>query len=136
MKIRRLKKAKNARIEIIPMIDVMFFLLATFMISSLSLQKLQGINVNLVAGKADSVRKEEGLTLSITKSGEIYLNQKQIAFEEVESEVKKFASSNQEKLDYAVIKADQDSKQGLVMKVMMSARAAGIKHFSILSSDK
>ena len=40
MKLRRIRTAKRGRIEIIPMIDVMFFLLATFMLASLSMARL------------------------------------------------------------------------------------------------
>ena len=40
MKLRRARSSRRGRIEIIPMIDVMFFLLATFMLASLTMQNL------------------------------------------------------------------------------------------------
>ena len=52
MKFRRLRQRRRGRIEIIPMIDVMFFLLATFMLASLSLQNLHSLTVNLPRGQA------------------------------------------------------------------------------------
>ena len=52
MKLRSSRTRKKGRIEIIPMIDVMFFLLATFMLASLSLQKLHSVAVNLPKGTA------------------------------------------------------------------------------------
>jgi biopolymer transport protein ExbD len=42
----------SARIEIIPLIDIMFFLLATFMMVSLSQTHMKGIRVNLPAAVA------------------------------------------------------------------------------------
>jgi biopolymer transport protein ExbD len=47
VKLRTLRTRRRGRIEIIPMIDVMFFLLATFMLASLSLQNLHSLTVNL-----------------------------------------------------------------------------------------
>ena len=56
MKLRRSRQFRKGRIEIIPMIDVMFFLLATFMLSSLSMQNLDSLQVNLPRGKQKSFR--------------------------------------------------------------------------------
>ena len=56
MKIRRARNFRHGRIEIIPMIDVMFFLLVTFMLASLSMQSLNSIAVNLPKGDAESLQ--------------------------------------------------------------------------------
>ena len=47
MKLRKSRQFKRGRIEIIPMIDVMFFLLVTFMLASLAMQNLHSLEVNL-----------------------------------------------------------------------------------------
>ena len=52
MKLRKSRTYRKGRIEIIPMIDVMFFLLVTFMLSSLSMQNLDSLQVNLPQGEA------------------------------------------------------------------------------------
>jgi biopolymer transport protein ExbD len=51
VKLRPRRQRRRGRIEIIPMIDVMFFLLATFMLASLSLQNLHSLAVNLPAAR-------------------------------------------------------------------------------------
>ena len=56
MKLRKSRARRKGRIEIIPMIDVMFFLLATFMLASLSLQNLHSLTVNLPRGQAPRCR--------------------------------------------------------------------------------
>ena len=56
MKLRKARHSRRGRIEIIPMIDVMFFLLATFMLASLSLQNLHSLPVNLPQGKAAPIQ--------------------------------------------------------------------------------
>ena len=65
---------KKVRIEIIPLIDIMFFLLASFMLVSLSLVKLQGAKVDLPpAGKplVDQPNKPEFVTVSLDKTGQM-----------------------------------------------------------------
>ena len=62
---------KKARIEIIPLIDIMFFLLASFMLVSLSMLKIQGLKVTLPTAKSSQPEnKPDFLTLSITKTGD------------------------------------------------------------------
>ena len=54
MKLRKSRQHRRGRIEIIPMIDVMFFLLVTFMLASLSMQNLHSLAVNLPQGTGRS----------------------------------------------------------------------------------
>jgi biopolymer transport protein ExbD len=65
MKRRKLRTYRKGRIEIIPMIDVMFFLLATFMLASLSMQNLDSIQVNLPQGQAEKLKAEQPLILTL-----------------------------------------------------------------------
>ena len=55
MKLRKSRDARKGQIQIIPMIDVMFFLLATFMLASLSMQNLDSLQVNLPEGEAEKL---------------------------------------------------------------------------------
>lgn len=128
-KIPRLRKSKKARIEIIPMIDVMFFLLATFILASLSMQHLSGIAVNLSKGQASQVNFEKNVNLSINQDGLIFLNQEPIEIQEIAKKIKIFLS-DQEKM--VIIAADKDAKQGVVTQAMLEARKGGAQHFSII----
>src|SRR5689334_22990332 len=74
MKLRRGRAYRRGRIEIIPMIDVMFFLLVTFMLASLSMQSLNSISVNLPQGDAPNLEHKEPVTLTITKDSRIFLD--------------------------------------------------------------
>jgi len=66
VKLRPLRQRRRGRIEIIPMIDVMFFLLATFMLASLSLHSFP---VNLPRGQAPLMRATKSVTITITQEG-------------------------------------------------------------------
>jgi biopolymer transport protein ExbD len=66
----------KARIEIIPLIDIMFFLLASFMMVSLSQVHVKGIKLNLPTGiMGQTQSRREYVALSVDKDGEIYYRQ-------------------------------------------------------------
>ena len=70
MKLRKARSRRRGRIEIIPMIDVMFFLLATFMLASLSLQNLHSLPVDLPRGQTTPLQAKTPVTLSVTRAGD------------------------------------------------------------------
>jgi len=74
---------KKARIEIIPLIDVIFFLLATFVLFTLSLNKSNGLPVTLPAVQTSEGRDPNGtVTISFTSEGTIGWNKDLISLEE------------------------------------------------------
>jgi biopolymer transport protein ExbD len=130
MKLRRLKKSKKGRIEIIPMIDVMFFLLATFMLASLSMQRLNGLAVDLTHGKADHVQVENQITVTITHDNLIFLNKEPILLSELKSRLQSMLRDTDKSV---IIASDKHAFQGVVMQSMLVAREAGAEHFSIIA---
>ena len=74
---------KKARIEIIPLIDVIFFLLATFVLFTLSLNKSNGLPVTLPATQTSETRDPSGtVTISFTSEGTIGWNKDLITLDE------------------------------------------------------
>jgi biopolymer transport protein ExbD len=129
MKIKRLKKSKKAKIEIIPMIDVMFFLLATFILASLSMQHFNGIAVDLTKGKASQIKLDEKITLTINQENQVFLNKNKTEIENLANQLKPLLE-NKEKI--IIILADKNSKQGVVTQAMLEAKKAGAQHFSLV----
>ncbi|MSU18379.1 MAG: biopolymer transporter ExbD [Lacunisphaera sp.] len=75
--------AKKARIEIIPLIDVIFFLLATFVLFTLSLNKSNGIKVHLPVSETAVPRDPSGtVTVSITEEGALAWNMDLVTLDE------------------------------------------------------
>ena len=75
--------SKKARIEIIPLIDVIFFLLATFVLFTLSLNKSNGISVTLPAVETGEARDPNGtVTISVTDEGILAWDKDVITLEE------------------------------------------------------
>jgi biopolymer transport protein ExbD len=74
---------KRARIEIIPLIDVIFFLLATFVLFTLSLNKSNGVSVQLPTAESSEPRDPNGtVTISVTDEGALAWNKDLITLDE------------------------------------------------------
>jgi biopolymer transport protein ExbD len=122
MKLRRSREYRRGRIEIIPMIDVMFFLLATFMLASLSMQNLHSLAVNLPKGKAAPMKPTQPVTLTVTKQGKLYLDHTAVTIANLASTLKPMLKNHGSSV---VVAADQDSRDGVVVRAMLAARQAG-----------
>lgn len=127
MKLRKSREFKKGRIEIIPMIDVMFFLLATFMLASLTMQNLNSLPVNLPQGKAEKLSAATPLTLAITHDSQLYVNKTPVTLETLAATVKPLLQGQSD----LIVSADNDAPQGVVTRAMLQARAAGVQHFLI-----
>ena len=80
MKIRSPIARKTARLEIIPLIDIMFFLLASFMMVSLQMQKVRTLKASLpTATLATSNEKPDIINLHVDRLGRIDLDKNQIS---------------------------------------------------------
>ena len=128
MKRRKLRTYRKGRIEIIPMIDVMFFLLATFMLASLSMQNLDSIKVNLPQGQAEKLKIEQPLTLTLTGDSRILVNQTPVTLDTLAATLRPLIRDAKQNV---VVSADNDAPQGLVVQAMLRAREAGAVHFLI-----
>ena len=99
---------KKARIEIIPLIDVIFFLLATFVLFTLSLNKSAGIKVSLPRSVTGEARDPAGtLTLSVTSEGAIGWDKDQITADEFIARLKVYKVQNPE--GRILINADENA---------------------------
>jgi biopolymer transport protein ExbD len=127
MKLRRSRSYRHGRIEIIPMIDVMFFLLVTFMLASLSMQSLNSITVNLPRGNAENLQHKEPVTLTITKDSKIYVDKTLTDLKRLAFVLKPMLGND----PGVVVAADGDAPEGTVVEAMLQARRAGVEHFLI-----
>ncbi len=133
MKIPRNRANKKPRIEIIPMIDVMFFLLATMIMASLSWQNINGIKVDLAKGSGEIVNNADKLlTISITHDNLIYINKDLVPLENLTNFLAKFSS---EEISNIIISADSLANHGTVATAMSNAKIAGAKKFSIITKN-
>src|SRR5688572_28274215 len=78
----------KARIEIIPMIDVIFFLLVFFMISTLSMTVNRGLPVNLPTAASSQKDVRDNVSLTVMQDGQIFLNKEPVTLQDMGSRVK------------------------------------------------
>ncbi|HWE93389.1 MAG TPA: biopolymer transporter ExbD [Tepidisphaeraceae bacterium] len=120
-------ESAEARIEIIPLIDIMFFLLASFMLVSLSMVTLRGVKVNLptasTATTAADARKDLA-DVSVDKGGGAFFDKKPVGDNELVSKLAAMRNANA-KLR-VIISGDRDARHGDVMHVLDLVRSAGI----------
>lgn len=120
---------KKPRIEIIPMIDTMFFLLVFFMIATLSMTLQRGMPVNLPEAESSTDKVQEEVSLSVTKDGMLFFNKELIALDDLE---RRLADTRQRDPDPSVIiNADESVQHGLVIQVMDKVRISGISNMAI-----
>ncbi len=117
---------RKARLEIIPLIDIMFFLLASFMLVSLTMINMKGIDVNLpTATSADQNNKPDFTMVSIDALMDIYFDKEKVARDDV---LPKFqALYNKDHETRVFIRSDKDATYDTVVFVLDKARTAGIQ---------
>ena len=121
---------RRARIEIVPLIDIIFFLLATFVMVSLSMIKNQGVPVHLpTASTAAPQDRKLSTTVSITDQGTIFLEKRPVTLEELAPELQRLKNDGQE--IQVFINGDEKTYFGNAIKVLDEIRRAGIVKVSI-----
>src|SRR5436853_6964163 len=114
----------KARIEIIPLIDIMFFLLASFMMVSLSQVHMKGIKVNLPTGqRGETQSKKDYISVSVDANGNPYFNKKEMTYDELIARLKKVHDENPEAKVF--IRGDADTVHFNIIRVLDICRAAG-----------
>jgi biopolymer transport protein ExbD len=124
---------KKARIEIIPLIDVIFFLLATFVLFTLSLNRIQSVPITLpgvsTAKPQNQDEEDTSVTLQVTESGTLYWNKELIGANEVGPRLQQYKSN--EPNPRVLIATDDSAKYGDTIEVLDEVRKANIEQVSI-----
>ena len=126
---------KRARIEIIPLIDIMFFLLASFMMASLSMIKLQTIKMDLpTATMAKQEFKPDIVNIAVDKMGDISIDKKSVNLVDLHVFLSNKYHFNTNVPIY--ISGDKDATHGSVIRVLDLVRREGIQKVSFAISPQ
>jgi biopolymer transport protein ExbB/TolQ/biopolymer transport protein ExbD len=132
---------KKTKIEIIPMIDTMFFLLVFFILSSVGIIKVEGFQVKLPAAENAEQGKPALVTVSINSQKQMQVNALSVppgkeAGPYIRREVERQSGKSPRAFDKAtvVISADEGVANGEVVGAIDQARALGISHFAIATA--
>jgi biopolymer transport protein ExbD len=130
MKIRTPLPVRKTRLEIIPLIDIMFFLLASFMMISLQLQIVRTVKANLpTATLATSSTKPDIVNLFVNRDGQISVDKKSISFSDLNTLLTNRFSLNTNLPVY--ITGAKNATHGEVIGVLDFVKRAGIQHVAI-----
>jgi biopolymer transport protein ExbD len=126
------EQSTSIGVNLTPLIDMVFILLIFFLVTS-SFVKESGIDVNRPTAQT-ATRKERGnIIIAINKDGEIWMDKQQVDVRSVLSHIERLHAQNPE--GTVIILADQDSRTGLMVKVIDQARLAGVGNVAIAASQ-
>jgi biopolymer transport protein ExbD len=129
------RSKRHARIEIIPLIDIMFFLLATFVMVSLSMVKSHGVPVRLPStATGQQIEHKDFSTISVTASGQVYLDKEEVSLSELATKLEVLKANNEEFKIF--INGDEDARLGLAIEVLDTARSLGITKIAFETRTK
>lgn len=120
------KENAEARIEIVPLIDIMFFLLAAFMLVSLSMVNMKSVKVNLptaTTAGAD-VSKKDFIDISVDKIGGVFLDKRPVGDAQLMSDLAAAMKANPNLRVF--ISGDRDAHHGSMIHVLDLVRRAGV----------
>jgi biopolymer transport protein ExbD len=127
--ILRRRVSRRARIEIIPMIDVVFFLLVFFMMASLSMAVYSGMPVSLPRAATGLDAPADSKTITVTRDGGAYLDREPMTLAELGAALRSLAGANPALA--VVINADEEVTHGRVVSILDEVRAAGVARLAI-----
>ena len=125
---------KKARIEIVPMIDTIFFLLVFFMMASLAMTTMKGIPVNLPASASATDRAPVRTVITVTSSGVYYVDKLRVKFDDIQPLLAERLKDNPRMV--VVINCDKAQNWGRGIQVIDEAKKAGAENLTIATEPK
>lgn len=127
------RRGDSDKIDLTPMIDVVFQLLIFFMVSTTFIVT-PGLKLNLPeASNADTVEQTQDLTIELKADNTLYLNKSRVDLQNLESDLKSLAAGKDPTL---IIKADGNVSHSSVVEIMDVARKVGLKKLAIATKPK
>ena len=120
---------KKARIEMLPLIDIVFLLLVFFIYAMLSMAVHRGLPVVLPTSSSAVIDKELLLSVTVKTDGTIYINKNQIPLNDLTSALKN--KTREYKEPGVLLFADRDLPYQKLFNVMDQIRRAGINRISL-----
>jgi len=120
-----------AEINITNIVDVMMVLLIVFMLTAPFLQS--GVKINLPKAEAKGLEEKEGVIVSIDKEGNIFIDGSEVAWPEFTA---KFRKALETTVPRVFLKADRDTRYGIVMKVIGRIKFLGIGDVGLVAEQE
>ena len=125
---------KKVRIEIVPLIDVIFFLLATFVLFTLSLNKIQSMEAKLPVPSPNPIQNEQPpLTLQVSSGNTVFVDRDPTDMADIRPRLTQYKQSQESsgKAVRVLITGDDGAKYGNLIKVLDLTKSVGITEISL-----
>lgn len=127
------KRGVMGEINVVPLVDVMLVLLIIFMVTAPMMS--QGLDVKLPETNSEALKQsEELLVLSVTKSGEVYLDEFKVPIEGLAGKIRSIKARKPQTRVY--LRADRGVPYGVVVQVLAQTREAGIKDLGMVTAPE
>ncbi len=122
-----------ANVNLTPLIDMVFILLIFFLVTA-SFTKESGIDVDRPSAQTAVRQEQASLIISITKEGEIWIDNKQVGIRSIRSHIELLHAQNPE--GTVIIMADKNALTGATIDVLDQVRLSGVSNVAIAASKK
>jgi len=129
---KRVRDEEESEVNLTPMLDVVFIMLIFFIVTA-SFVKEAGIDVNRPDAATAEKKTKGNILVAITENGQIWIDKRQVDPRALRANIERLHAENPQ--GAVVIQADKNSKNGLLVQVMDSARLAGVFNVSIAAQE-
>lgn len=130
----RLKTGRKARIEMLPLIDIVFLLLVFFIYAMLSMAVHRGLPVRLPSSATSEVDKHQVLSVTVKADGTVYIDKQKVLLGLLADGLKEKSRSDSE--TGVLLFADRELSYQMLFSVLDQIRIAGINQVSLQSEVK
>ena len=134
MRRRTLGVKKEPTIMIIPMIDIVFFLLVFFMVGTLYMNTEQQIPLNLPSTSTSTAQSIEPIIITLTTSHKLYIDNREISADNLSQEVQDIVRTTPRQA--FVIRASKDVYYNEVIALLDMLKVNGAKYISVATDRK
>ncbi|AIE86462.1 ExbD/TolR family protein [Fimbriimonas ginsengisoli] len=133
VKIGRRRQIEEPEIIVIPMIDVMMFLLFFFMVASLAMAVQNGLPVSLPKASTGKDQRAMTVTITLQPDGSIYLNTSKITIDKLGAGLTALGVGSK---TLVTLNSDEHVPYGTVVAVMDEGRKAGVTNFAFATNRR
>jgi biopolymer transport protein ExbD len=133
MKVSHLN-TRPPRVEMLPLIDIVFLLLVVFIYTMLSMAVHKGLPVNLPSGDEVQIDKQTPISVTVNAAGEIFIDKRPVSLEGLLAELKTVSQNDREK--GVLLFADRELAYGELFTVLDRIHRAGLYRVSLQSESE
>ena len=126
---------ESPKVDLTPMIDVVFLLLIFFMISTTFIER-PGLSIDLPTSSAEQIKQsKKEVQVYLAENGDIYLQREKVTLDDLLQHLESFGSASTKKMTFLLM-ADKSARHGKVVQLMDAAKMAGFGSLAIATDKK